>query len=85
MQVYWRKTLSLGEDKNKKSLTADKILIAAGTRPSIPNIHGLEDSGYLTSDEIFRIKKQPKILTIIGGGYIACELAHFFGANRQVS
>jgi dihydrolipoamide dehydrogenase len=76
------KTLSLGEDKNKKSLTADKILIAAGTRPSIPNIHGLEDSGYLTSDEIFRIKKQPKTLTIIGGGYIACELAHFFGALR---
>jgi dihydrolipoamide dehydrogenase len=76
------KTLSLGEDKtnDRKTLTADKILIAAGTRPRIPNIHGLENSGYLTSDEIFRIKKQPKILTIIGGGYIACELAHFFGA-----
>ena len=77
------KTLSLGEDKtnnNRKTLTADKILIAAGTRPRIPNIHGLENSGYLTSDEIFRIKKQPKTLTIIGGGYIACELAHFFGA-----
>src|ERR671910_3218910 len=76
------KTLSLGEDKtnNSKTLTADKILIASGTRPRIPNIHGLENSGYLTSDEIFRIKKQPKTLTIIGGGYIACELAHFFGA-----
>jgi mycothione reductase len=76
------KTLSLGENKtnNKKILTADKILIAAGTRPRIPNIHGLENSGYLTSDEIFRIKKQPKTLTIIGGGYIACEIAHFFGA-----
>src|SRR5215211_6622967 len=76
------KTLSLGENKtnNRKTLTADKILIAAGTRPRIPNIHGLENSGYLTSDEIFRIKKQPKTLTIIGGGYIACEIAHFFGA-----
>jgi mycothione reductase len=76
------KTLSLGKDNtnNKKILTADKILIAAGTRPRIPDIHGLEDSSYLTSDEIFRIKKQPKTLTIIGGGYITCELAHFFGA-----
>jgi mycothione reductase len=77
------KTLSVGEDKKdseKIIITADKILIAAGTRPRIPNIYGLKDSGYLTSDEIFRIKKQPKILTIIGGGYIACELAHFFGA-----
>ena len=69
-----KKTLSLEEDKtnNRKILTADKILIAAGSRPRIPNIHGLENSGYLTSDEIFRIKKQPKTLTIIGGGYIAC-------------
>ena len=76
------KILSLGEDKgnNKKILTADKILIAAGTRPRIPSIYGLKDSGYLTSDEIFRLKNQPKSLTIIGGGYIACELAHFFGA-----
>jgi mycothione reductase len=76
------KIISLGEDKgnNKKLLTADKILLAAGTRPRIPSIYGLKDSDYLTSDEIFRLKKQPITLTIIGGGYIACELAHFFGA-----
>ena len=77
------KILSVGEDNRdseKIIITADRILIAAGTRPRIPNIYGLKDSGYLTSDKIFRIKKQPKILTIIGGGYIACELAHFFGA-----
>jgi dihydrolipoamide dehydrogenase len=53
-------------------------LIASGTRPRIPNIEGLEGSGYITSDEALRLKKQPKVLTIIGGGYIACELAHFF-------
>jgi len=77
------KTLYVGEgeeDNKKIIITADKILIAAGTRPRIPNINGLKESGYVTSDEIFRIKKQPKTLTIIGGGYIACELAHFFGA-----
>jgi dihydrolipoamide dehydrogenase len=77
------KTLSVGEDKRdseKIIITADRILIAAGTRPRIPKIRGLKEAGYLTSDEIFRIKKQPKTLTIIGGGYIACELAHFFGA-----
>ncbi|MDQ3970602.1 MAG: FAD-dependent oxidoreductase, partial [Thermoproteota archaeon] len=78
------KTLSVGEGKTNSEeeimITADRILIAAGTRPRIPNIYGLKDSGYLTSDEIFRIRNQPKTLTIIGGGYIACELAHFFGA-----
>jgi mycothione reductase len=71
------KTLYVGYNEK---ITAEKILIAAGTRPRIPNISGLKDAGYLTSDEIFRIKKQPRTLTIVGGGYIACELAHFFGA-----
>jgi mycothione reductase len=61
-------------------ITADKILIASGTRPRIPRIDGLKESGYITSDEALRLNKQPKVLTIIGGGYIACELAHFFGA-----
>jgi dihydrolipoamide dehydrogenase len=78
------KTLSVGKDKTNSEegimITADKILIAAGSRPRIPNVSGLNESGYITSDEIFRIRNQPKTLTIIGGGYIACELAHFFGA-----
>jgi mycothione reductase len=55
-------------------------LIASGTRPRIPNVKGLEESGYITSDEALRLKDQPRVLTIIGGGYIACELAHFFGS-----
>jgi mycothione reductase len=70
------KTLSAGGQKIK----ADKILIASGTRPSIPPIKGLEGTGFLTSDEALRLKKQPRTLTIIGGGYIAAELAHFFGS-----
>lgn len=69
------KTLSVGGQEIK----ADKILIASGTRPAIPKIDGLEGSGFITSDEALRLKKQPRVLTIIGGGYIAAELAHFFG------
>jgi len=68
------------KDEKTIMISADKILIATGTRPRIPEINGLTDSGYITSDEALRLKKQPKVLTIIGGGYIACELAHFFGA-----
>lgn len=55
-------------------------MIASGTRPRIPKIRGLQGSGYITSDEALRLRKQPKVLTIIGRGYISCELAHFFGA-----
>jgi dihydrolipoamide dehydrogenase len=69
-----------GNDEKTIMITADKILIATGTRPRIPEINGLKESVYITSDEALRLNKQPKVLTIIGGGYIACELAHFFGA-----
>ncbi len=70
------KTLKVGN----KTIKGDKIIIAAGTRPSIPQIEGLDKVDYLTSDEALRLTKQPKSLTIIGGGYIAAELAHFYGA-----
>jgi mycothione reductase len=70
------KTIAVGDE----TIKADKILIASGTRPSIPKIEGLEGSGFLTSDEALRLTKQPRVLTIIGGGHIAAELAHFYGA-----
>jgi mycothione reductase len=63
-----------------ETISADNILIASGTRPAIPKIQGLEESGYVTSDQALRLSKQPQRLTIIGGGYIAAELGHFFGA-----
>ena len=61
-------------------VTAETIVIAAGTRPRIPDIDGLTDVPFLTSDEALRLPKQPRRLIIVGGGYIAAELAHFFGA-----
>jgi mycothione reductase len=61
-------------------LTAENILIAFGTRPKIPKIKGLQDSGYITSNESLRLKQQRHTLTFIGGGYITCELAHFYGS-----
>lgn len=70
------KTISVGSE----TIQANKILIASGTRPFIPKIQGLDGSGFMTSDEALRLKKQPRVLTIIGGGYIAAEMAHFFGA-----
>jgi len=70
------RTLKVG----KETIKGDKIIIAAGTRPSVPPIEGLSEIGYITSDEALRLKKQPKTMTILGGGYIAAELAHFYGA-----
>lgn len=61
-------------------ITAERIVIAAGTRPSVPPVEGLDKVPYMTSDEALRVKTLPRVLIIIGGGYIACELAHFFGS-----
>ncbi len=65
---------------NGQEISGEKILIAAGTRPAIPPIEGIEKIPYMTSDEALSVSKLPKELIIVGGGYIACELAHFFGS-----
>lgn len=67
-------------DNEQNIIAGEKILIAAGSRPRIPNIAGLEESDYITSDHALRLEHQPATLTIIGGGFVACEMAHFFGA-----
>jgi mycothione reductase len=60
--------------------SADQIVIAAGTRPSIPRIDGLDAVPFHTSDDIMRISDQPLRLAILGGGFVAAELGHFFGS-----
>lgn len=70
------KVLEVGGER----IAAQAIVIAAGTRPRIPDIDGLTDVPFVTSDEALRLPKQPRRLVILGGGFIAAELAHFFGA-----
>ena len=61
-------------------LSADKVYIATGSRPKIPPVPGLADVPYMTSTEALRLEKQPKKLIVLGGGYIASELAFYFSA-----
>jgi mycothione reductase len=60
-------------------LRAETVLIAAGTCPGIPDIDGIDDVDYLTSTEALQLETPPDHLVIVGGGYIAAELGHFFG------
>lgn len=62
-------TLQVGD----RQVTAEKILIAVGGKPHLPNILGIEHA--ITSDDIFHLKEQPKRVVILGGGYIGCEFA----------
>lgn len=59
-------------------ITTRAIVIAAGSRPFIPPIPGIEDIGYLSSDTIWQLRELPKRLLVLGGGAIGCELAQCF-------
>ncbi|SED95340.1 mycothione reductase [Ruania alba] len=61
-------------------LTADQIVVAAGGRPFVPAIDGLEDVDFHTSDTVMRLDRLPEHMTILGGGFIAAELAHVFSS-----
>ncbi len=63
---------------NGEELTAETIVIAAGTRPTAPDIPGLAEAGYETTDTIMRIPELPRRLAILGGGFVAAELGHVF-------
>ena len=63
-------------------VTADKILIATGARPVMPEVDGIEHA--ITSNEAFHLEEIPKRVVIVGGGYIANEFAgifHQFGSH----
>jgi mycothione reductase len=63
-----------------ETITADRIVIAAGSRPVIPDLTGLSSVEFHTSDTVMRLPELPESMIIIGGGYIAAEFAHVFSA-----
>ena len=70
----------LWESKRNTIVTADKIFIATGARSQIPDIEGLAGTPFMSSREALRNTQLPNTMIIIGGGYIACELGHAYGA-----
>ena len=59
-----------------REVTADKILIATGARPLMPEIPGIEHA--ISSNETFNLEQIPQRIVIVGGGYIANEFAGIF-------
>jgi dihydrolipoamide dehydrogenase len=65
---------------------AANILLAAGSRPAVPPIPGIQSGQVFDSDTIFELKRVPQKTAIIGGGYIGLEFACFFNEiGSQVS
>lgn len=59
----------------EETYTAPKLILATGSVPKIPEIPGLQQINYMTTDTIYQQDKLPKKLTIIGGGVTAVETA----------
>ncbi len=70
------KRLQVGGDV----LEADRFVLAAGARPFVPPLPGLDGVNYFTSDNLMRIAVLPKSMAVIGGGLIAAEMCHIFGS-----
>jgi pyruvate/2-oxoglutarate dehydrogenase complex dihydrolipoamide dehydrogenase (E3) component/uncharacterized membrane protein YdjX (TVP38/TMEM64 family) len=77
----WTVEVALNDGTTQR-LTARSIVIAAGARPFVPPLPGLDDVGYVTSDtlwdEFAKLDEVPKRLVVLGGGPIGCELAQSF-------
>lgn len=63
----------VGQDRD---VTAERILIAVGAAPFLPDIPGIEHA--ITSNEAFHLEDLPKRVVVLGGGYIAVEFAGIF-------
>lgn len=61
-----------------KKISARKIFIATGTKPSLPAIPGLSEIEPLTNENVFSLEKVPDSLVVLGAGAIACELTQAF-------
>ena len=61
-----------------EKMTTRSIVIAAGARPFVPPIPGIEDTGYLTSDTVWNLRELPRRLVVLGGGPIGSELTQAF-------
>ncbi len=69
-------TMAVGRETIKGKM----IFLCTGSKPTIPVVAGLDETGYLTSDTVLEMTELPGSIAIIGGGYIAAEYGHFFSA-----
>jgi len=72
-------TIKLVSDSGEEQVTANKIVVAVGGRPSYPDIPGAKEFG-ITSDDLFSLRTPPGKTLVIGASYVALECAGFLTA-----
>ena len=71
-------SVEIATAQGTQTLSTRAIVIAAGARPFVPPIPGIEEVGYLTSDTVWNLRELPRRLVVLGGGPIGCELTQAF-------
>ncbi|MBB5155571.1 mycothione reductase [Saccharopolyspora phatthalungensis] len=74
------KQLTVDTAAGPETISADRIVVAAGGHPAIPDIPGLDQVGYYTSDSVMRLDELPGRMIIMGTGFVGAEFAHVFSA-----
>lgn len=72
--------LRTGQGDRQKIISGDDVVIAAGSRPVVPDAIAASGVRFHTNEDIMRLPELPRSMVIIGGGYIAMEFAHVFDA-----
>ena len=72
--------LSVDTAEGTISVTAEAIIVAAGTKPLVPQVFGHDGRLVMTSDEVLNLTELPARLVVIGGGVIGCEFASIYRA-----
>ena len=67
-----------GATRARQVIEGRAFILAAGSNVTLPELPGLPEAGYLTSDEALELEQAPGSLIVLGGGFIACELGQFF-------
>jgi dihydrolipoamide dehydrogenase len=73
-EIIDKHTVRVGD----RDIRTKNIIIAAGARPFVPPIEGVQDIDYLTSDNVWELEELPPRLVVLGGGPIGCELSQAF-------
>ncbi len=63
-----------------ETITADRVVIAAGGRPLLPDVPGIEAVSVETSDSVMRLEKLPRRMIVMGTGFVGTEFAHIFAS-----
>jgi glutathione reductase (NADPH) len=79
-RVYWGDAVVEGPNTvrvGSERVTAEKILVATGGRPVLPDVPGAREHG-ITSDDVFSLDEMPQRVAVVGAGYIGIEFAGIF-------